>query len=153
MADENEAKALADRFIRRVKMTHPPRHIRELLDGAAREALRWRDETRPQQPAAAVPASLTAELAARLDKVLGCHADSMPKEAYFEVDAVMRALQAQPPAAAVPAGYVPLAAFIEAREQVENWGAYAAPYFQDKWDLAGTLAKMDEQIAAARKGE
>jgi hypothetical protein len=33
-----------------------------------------------------------ATLAKRLDKVLGCYADSMPKEAYSEVDAVMRAL-------------------------------------------------------------
>lgn len=37
-----------------------------------------------------------AALAKRLDKALACHADSMPKEAYFEVDAVMRALNAAP---------------------------------------------------------
>ncbi len=41
-------------------------------------------------------------LSARLDKVLGCYADSMPKEAYHEVNAVMRALAAQP----APAGEV-----------------------------------------------
>jgi hypothetical protein len=45
------------------------------------------------QPQAAHDA---AALAKRLDEVLGCYADSMPKEAYFEVDAVMRALNAAP---------------------------------------------------------
>lgn len=64
------------------------------------------------------------------------------------------AMLAQQPAAAVPAGYVPVSALIEAREEVESWAAYASPHFQDKHDLAGTLAKMDAQIAAAaRKGE
>ena len=37
-----------------------------------------------------------AALARRLDKMLATHADAMPKEAYFEVDAVMRALKAPP---------------------------------------------------------
>lgn len=54
-----------------------------------------------------------------------------------------------PPAAAVPPGYVPVSALIEAREEVESWAAYASPYFQDKHDLAGVLAKIDGQIAAA----
>jgi hypothetical protein len=36
-----------------------------------------------------------AGLAKRLDKMLGTYADAMPKEAYFEVDAVMRALNGQ----------------------------------------------------------
>ena len=54
----------------------------ELLDGAgyAQAALRL--------------VTNMATLAKRLDKVLGRHADSMPKEAYIEVDAVMRALAA-----------------------------------------------------------
>lgn len=56
---------------------------------------------------------------------------------------------AAPPAAAVPPGYVPVSALIEAREEVESWAAYASPYFQDKHDLAGVLAKIDGQIAAA----
>jgi hypothetical protein len=61
---------------------------------------------------------------------------------------IRAALQA-PPAAAVPPGYVPVSALIEAREEVESWAAYASPYFQDKHDLAGVLAKIDGQIAAA----
>ena len=71
-----------------------------------------------------------------------------------KADAVMAALMplsasTQAPPAAVPAGYVPVSMLVEAREQVESWGAYAEPYFTGKWDLAGTLAKMDAQIAAA----
>ena len=62
----------------------------------------------------------------------------------------MRALKQAPPAAAVPPGYVPVSALIEAREEVESWAAYASPYFQDKHDLAGVLAKIDAQIAAAQ---
>jgi len=59
-------------------------------------------------------------------------------------------LFAAPPAAlAVPAGYVPVSALIEARDHVEDWAAYASPYFQDKHDLAGVLAEIDGQIAAA----
>lgn len=50
---------------------------------------------------------------------------------------------------AVPAGYVQVSALIEAREEVESWAAYATPYFQDKHDLAGVLARIDGQIAAA----
>lgn len=61
-------------------------------------------------------------------------------------------LFAAPPAAlAVPAGYVPVSALIEAREEVESWAAYAAPYFQEKHDLAGTLAKLDAEIAQAQQ--
>ena len=51
--------------------------------------------------------SQLAALAGRLDKMLATYADEMPKQAYFEVDAVMRALAAQSAqAAAVPAGWV-----------------------------------------------
>ena len=47
--------------------------------------------------------SQLAALAGRLDKMLATYADEMPKQAYFEVDAVMRALAAQSAqAAAVP---------------------------------------------------
>lgn len=34
-----------------------------------------------------------------------------------------------------------------AREDVEHWGAYASEYFQEKWDLAGDLARIDGTIA------
>lgn len=36
----------------------------------------------------------------------------------------------------------------EAREAVYCWGQYASPYFQEKHDLAGDLAKIDAAIAA-----
>jgi hypothetical protein len=33
------------------------------------------------------------------------------------------------------------AALGEAIEDIESWASYASPYFQEKWDLAGDLAK------------
>lgn len=39
------------------------------------------------------------------------------------------------------------AALIEAREDLNSWGAYASGYFQKKWDLAGDLARIDATIA------
>lgn len=68
----------------------------------------------PQAPPAAVDGA--AALAARLDKMLAAHADSMPKEAYFEVDAVMRALKQAPPAAAPARMKVPRTLTPEMRE-------------------------------------
>ena len=62
----------------------------------------------------------------------------------------LESLQA-PPAAAVPAGYVPVSALIEARDHVEDWAAYSSPYFQEKHDLAGVLAEIDAQIAQAQQ--
>lgn len=63
----------------------------------------------------------------------------------------MKALRFEKPAAlAVPAGYVPVSALIEARDHVEDWAAYSSPYFQAKHDLAGVLAEIDAQIAAAQ---
>ena len=35
----------------------------------------------------------------------------------------------------------------EAREDVDFWGGYASEYFQEKWDLTGTLEKYDAVIA------
>ena len=49
---------------------------------------------------------------------------------------------------AVPAGYVPVSALIEAREEIESWAAYADPYFRDKHDLPGVLAKIDALLAS-----
>jgi hypothetical protein len=40
------------------------------------------------------------------------------------------------------------AALIEARNSVESWAAYASPYFQEKHDLDGDLARLDAVIAA-----
>ena len=34
----------------------------------------------------------------------------------------------------------------EARELVQHWGEYADSYFQEKWDLAGDLEKLDKMI-------
>jgi len=47
-----------------------------------------------------------ATLAKRLDKVLACHADSMPAEAYHEIEAVRRGLNAAPQPQAEPDGVV-----------------------------------------------
>jgi hypothetical protein len=35
----------------------------------------------------------------------------------------------------------------EAREDVASWGAYASDYFQEKWNLAGDLARIDAALA------
>jgi len=45
------------------------------------------------------------------------------------------------------------AALRDAREMVEDWGAYASDYFRGKHDLAGDLAKLDAAIDAARAKE
>jgi hypothetical protein len=37
----------------------------------------------------------------------------------------------------------------DARDLVEDWAAYAEPYFQEKWNLTGDLARIDAVIAAA----
>jgi hypothetical protein len=39
-------------------------------------------------------------------------------------------------------------ALVEAREDVAEWGAYASPYFQEKWDLAGDLARIDAALSS-----
>lgn len=33
-------------------------------------------------------------------------------------------------------------ALAEAADSIEEWGAYASPYFQDKWDLQGDIDKF-----------
>jgi hypothetical protein len=42
-----------------------------------------------------------------------------------------------------------LAALKEARELVEDWGAYAPAYMQEKHDLHGDLSRLDAAIAKA----
>ncbi len=44
-----------------------------------------------------------------------------------------------------------LAALKDAREMVEDWGAYAPEYMQDKYDLQGDLDKLDAAITKAEK--
>lgn len=39
------------------------------------------------------------------------------------------------------------AALREARTAVEEWGAYASPYFREKHDLTGDLTKIDRVLA------
>lgn len=36
------------------------------------------------------------------------------------------------------------AALLDALEDVEHWGAYASEYFQEKWNLAGDIARIRE---------
>ena len=42
-----------------------------------------------------------------------------------------------------------LAALKDARELVDDWGAYATAYMQEKHDLAGDLERLDAAIAKA----
>ncbi|MNC21756.1 hypothetical protein D3C75_697400 [compost metagenome] len=42
-------------------------------------------------------------------------------------------------------------ALLEASEEIETWGAYASPYFQEKYDLSGCVEKF--HAAAMGKGE
>lgn len=42
-----------------------------------------------------------------------------------------------------------LSALKEARELVEDWGAYAPAYMQEKHDLEGDMNKLDAAIARA----
>jgi len=44
-----------------------------------------------------------------------------------------------------------LASLKEARELVEDWGAYAPAYMQEKHDLEGDMNKLDAAIANAEK--
>lgn len=37
-------------------------------------------------------------------------------------------------------------ALLRARDDMVCWGAYASPYFQEKWDLAGDLAAIDAAL-------
>lgn len=46
-----------------------------------------------------------------------------------------------------------LAALKNARELVEDWGAYAPAYMQEKHDLQGDLDKLDAAIANAEKSQ
>jgi len=41
----------------------------------------------------------------------------------------------------------------EAVEDVAEWGAYASEYFQNKWDLEGTLKKWQDRAAAMKEGK
>lgn len=40
-------------------------------------------------------------------------------------------------------------ALIEARNSIEDWGCYASPYFQEKHDLAGAIARAEAALKGA----
>ena len=40
----------------------------------------------------------------------------------------------------------------DAIDEVENWGAYASEYFQEKHDLSGTVAKLRAILAKHESG-
>ena len=44
-----------------------------------------------------------------------------------------------------------LEALVEARDDVQSWGAYASEYFQKKHDLAGHFHKYEKAITALRQ--
>ncbi|WWT39922.1 hypothetical protein [Microcystis phage Mwe-JY08] len=37
----------------------------------------------------------------------------------------------------------------DARENIEHWGGYAGGYIQDKWDLKGDIAAIDDVLGDA----
>lgn len=41
----------------------------------------------------------------------------------------------------------------EAIDEIESWGAYASDYFQEKWDLAGTVERLRAALRALRDRE
>ena len=43
------------------------------------------------------------------------------------------------------------AALIDAADSVEDWGAYAAEYFQEKWDLKGDIAAIRAAAVEGRE--
>lgn len=96
------------------------------------------------------------KLADRLDKVLGCHADSMPKEAYFEIDSVRRALAARP--ATVPEGWLyefsdpdPQYEFEKGERCPRGWVGKARPLFGERTGVpfsADTIVAMERAAAS-----
>jgi hypothetical protein len=44
-------------------------------------------------------------------------------------------------------------ALSEAIEDIEHWGGYAGEYFQDKWDLKGSIAKARAALAGEKKDD
>ena len=40
---------------------------------------------------------------------------------------------------------------VKARELVGEWAAYASTYFQDKWDLAGDLERLDAALHSLKE--
>lgn len=44
-----------------------------------------------------------------------------------------------------------VAALEEAVYEIEDWGAYASPYFQEKHDLEGSIAKVRAALAKAKE--
>lgn len=37
-------------------------------------------------------------------------------------------------------------ALIDAKVAIQDWGAYADKYFQEKWDLAGDIKAIDDAL-------
>lgn len=57
--------------------------------------------------------------------------------------------QAEADARLIAAAPALVEALKEARQMVDEWGAYASPYFQEKHNLQGDLAKLDAALKAA----
>ena len=45
------------------------------------------------------------------------------------------------------------AALVDARDDVADWAAYASEYFQEKWNLAGDLARIDAVLSKYRQDD
>jgi hypothetical protein len=46
-----------------------------------------------------------------------------------------------------------VALLCEARDDIESWATYATGYFQEKYDLAGDLARYDAFLARIKETE
>lgn len=45
------------------------------------------------------------------------------------------------------------ASIAEAKSMVASWGAYAGEYFQEKWDLQGNIAELEQALSATEHYE
>lgn len=134
MNDENEAKALAERFYAVAVASEGTDYMTawDAAQHAAREALRWRDETRPPPAGLAVVPADDAIEAAYWDfdarhKGYGPHkmTPQSERDAFkWAVRALLAATPAQQPAAAAPEGWRVMWFSSSIRPHGERWEIY-----------------------------
>ena len=153
MDDENEVRALAERM--KDWHTHYGDHSGDWMN-TAREALRWRDETRPLQapPAAAVSADVAHHASIAVSYL--DHGGGMPAGLSLALQRLRAALQASP--AQVAEGYAP--APVEPTQRMMEVGAKEYGSFEymprakqvQGWGARANAIYRAMLAAAARKG-
>jgi hypothetical protein len=102
MSDQSQIEALAERMKRNVSVLHLNAHDAAMWEKSvricAREALRWRDETRPEQAAPAAPDSAALARMA----LLFAKGEALPTRSQLE--AAANAVLQAPTTEAVPVG-------------------------------------------------